>query len=267
MSLKVDPGSESAATARFIRASAGASFAALGLNFGQFASARISPVFGFITITVPARACVLAMAAASSRSAMYWIFSSSVSTALALRFSAIEPALPRVGHHDDFFALSSNLAIQFVFNPAQALFIQIDEAQYMRSEIALRIDALIFLLEVHALQIQRLHRILLVWRQLPRDPYKGTRRLQASFKQFTWNSQDAGQQPRRQLLVAKLGGHRKRRIHRDAHRQRVHIAVEDRAALRCDFDHALLLPLRPGHIFAVKEKLQVSQTPKNGAHP
>ena len=83
MSLKVDPGSYSAMTARFIRASAGASFATLGLNFGQFASPRISPVFGFITITVPAIACVLAIAAASSRSAMYWIFSSSVRTTFA----------------------------------------------------------------------------------------------------------------------------------------------------------------------------------------
>jgi hypothetical protein len=29
----------------------------------------------------------------------------------------------------------------------------------------------------------------------------------------------------------------------------------------------LLLPLRQGHVFAVKEKLQVSKTPEDGAHP
>jgi hypothetical protein len=74
-------------------------------------------------------------------------------------------------------------------------------------------------------------------------------------------------QPRRQLLVAKLGRHRERRIHGDAHRQRVHVAVIDGAALGRDFDHALLLPLRAGHVFAVPEKLQVSEAPKNGGQP
>ena len=43
----------------------------LGLNFGQFASARISPVFGFWMMTVPAMACVRAIPAWSSRSATY----------------------------------------------------------------------------------------------------------------------------------------------------------------------------------------------------
>src|SRR6266481_2815758 len=62
-------------------------------------------------------------------------------------------------------------------------------------------------------------------------------------------------------------GHRECRIHRDAHRQRVHVAVVDCPALGRDFDHALLLAVRPGHVFAVKEKLQVSQPPKNGRHP
>ena len=54
-----------------------------------------------------------------------------VRPAFALRFSTIEPALASVGHHDDFFALATDLAVQFVFDPAQTLFIEIDEAQYM----------------------------------------------------------------------------------------------------------------------------------------
>jgi len=80
-------------------------------------------VFGFITITVPAMARVLAIAAASSRSAMYWDFfverKNHVRAAFALRLSAIEPALARVRHHYDFFAFAPDLAIQFVFDPAK----------------------------------------------------------------------------------------------------------------------------------------------------
>src|SRR6266851_3754341 len=149
ISLNVDPGSYSAVTARFIRVSAGASLAELGLNFGQFASARISPLFGFTTITLPAMACVLAMAAPSSRSAMYWILSSSVRTTFAPRSAAVKPALPRVGHHDDLFALAANLAVQLVFDSTQALLIEIDEPQHVRRQVALRVEPLIFLLEIN----------------------------------------------------------------------------------------------------------------------
>ena len=93
------------------------------------------------------------------------------------------------------------------------------------------------------------------------------RRFKSRFQHFTRNPQHAGNQPRRQLLVAKFGRHRERRIHGDAHRQRVHVAVVDRAALRRYFNYALLLPLRSSHVFGVKEELQVSQPPKNDGHP
>src|SRR5260370_924221 len=96
-----------------------------------------------------------------------------VRAGLAPGFSAIEPALARVRHYDDFFALAADLAIQFVFDPAQSLFIEVDEAQHMPCPVA----------------------------------------------------------------------------------------------LRRDFDHALLLPLRPGHVFAVTEKLQVSQPSEYGGQP
>ena len=190
-----------------------------------------------------------------------------VHAAFSLRFSTVEPALACVGHHDDLFALAPDLAIQFVFDPTQPLFIEIDEAQYMRCEVALRIDALIFFLEVDASQIQRLHRFLFVWRQLARNPHKRVRGCQSRFKHFARSSQNTGEQLGRQLLVAKLGRHRECRIHRDAHCQRVHVAIVDRSALGRDFDHALLLPLRPGQVFAVKKKLQVSEPTENGGHP
>ena len=47
-------GSYAMLTARFIRTSPETSPAELGLNFGQLAMARISPLFGFITTTDPA---------------------------------------------------------------------------------------------------------------------------------------------------------------------------------------------------------------------
>ena len=190
-----------------------------------------------------------------------------VRAAFTLCFSTIEPALTRVRHHNNLFALAPDLAVQLVFDSAQALFIEIDEAENVRSKVALRINALILLLEVDAFQVQRLHRFFLFGRQLARNPHKRARRFQPCFKDFTWNSQDASKQPRRQLLVAKLRGHRKRRVHGNAHGQRVHVAIVDRAALRRDFNHALLLPLRSRHEFAMKEQLQVSEPPKNGGHP
>src|SRR5438132_931000 len=75
-----------------------------------------------------------------------------VRAAFTLRLSTIEPALPRVRHHDNLFALAPDLAVQLVFDSAQALFIEINEAEHVRSKVALRINALILLLEVDAFQ-------------------------------------------------------------------------------------------------------------------
>src|SRR2546427_11643958 len=45
------------------------------------------------------------------------------------------------------------------------------------------------------------------------------------------------------------------------------ISVVDGPALRRDFNHAPLLPLRAGHVFAVAEKLQATQAPEHRYHP
>ena len=50
------------------------SFRLLGLKVGRLVSARISPVCGFSTITVPAIALVSSIPRSSSRSAMAWMF-------------------------------------------------------------------------------------------------------------------------------------------------------------------------------------------------
>ena len=120
----------------------------------------MAPVFGSCTMTVPAGACVFSIAAANSRSAMYWIFSSSVSTtfdaAVALRFAAIKPALARVGHHHNFFAFAADQVVVFVFDSPEPFFVHIHESQNVRRQIALRVIPLIFFLKINALQVQRL---------------------------------------------------------------------------------------------------------------
>src|SRR5579862_9605182 len=45
------------------------------------------------------------------------------------------------------------------------------------------------------------------------------------------------------------------------------VAVINRAALWCDFDGALLLPLCAGEVFAMPDQLQVTQASKNRRHP
>ncbi len=62
-----------------------------------------------------------------------------------------------------------------------------------------------------------------------------------------------------ELRIPNLNGHGKYRVHRNAHRQRIHVAVVNRAALRSDFDDALLLTCCARKVFAVPEKLQVAE--------
>ena len=69
--LSVEPGSKTSVSAR-LRMRSRASFSMrLGLNAGQFASARISPVWGSMMIAVPALAWFSATPTRSSRSATY----------------------------------------------------------------------------------------------------------------------------------------------------------------------------------------------------
>src|ERR1043165_8531921 len=81
--LNVDPGSYVSLTPRLVQASRlyfGYSF---GLNVGKLAIPKISPVEGDIAIREIPFGRVLAAAAATSFSRMYWIFSSMV----VIRFS------------------------------------------------------------------------------------------------------------------------------------------------------------------------------------
>ena len=151
--------------------------AALGLNLGQLASARMAPVFGSCTMTVPAGACVFSIAAANSRSAMYWIFSSIVRTTLTPRSRCASPPsnqrFLRVGHHHNFFAFAADQLVVFVLDSPESLFVNIHKSQNMRGQVALRVVALIFFLEINALQVQGPHGLHFFRRQFSLDPNKG----------------------------------------------------------------------------------------------
>ena len=79
-------------------------------------------MFGFCTITVPAGACVLLNRRCQFAFGDVLNFfverEDDVRAALALRFAAVEPALPRVRHHHDLFALAADLVSQLVFDSA-----------------------------------------------------------------------------------------------------------------------------------------------------
>ncbi len=87
-----------------------------------------------------------------------------ICAALALRLSSIKPALPRVRHHHDLFALAANLAIELVLDSRKPFFIGIDETQNVRRQITLRIKSLVLVLEINAFEIQRFDGFHFVWR-------------------------------------------------------------------------------------------------------
>ncbi len=62
-------------------------------------------------------------------------------------------------------------------------------------------------------------------------------------------------------------GSRKHGIHRQAHRQLPAFAVVDRAALRADFEYALLLMLGFCEVFAIAEELEITQARQHRHHP
>jgi hypothetical protein len=61
--------------------------------------------------------------------------------------------------------------------------------------------------------------------------------------------------------------HGKDGIHRQAHGQRVHLAVEDFAALGRDFNHVLLLAPGPGQQIPIFDDLKVVELDDQTGHP
>ena len=178
-----------------------------------------------------------------------------IRAAFALRLHTVEPTLTRVRHHHNFFALAANLAVEPIFDPAEALFVEVDKTQHVGSKVALRVDALILFLEVNAFQIQRFHCFFPVGRHFAGNPNEALRGAQFCFQHVTGDSQHAREQLGRKLRISDFDGHGKHRVHRNAHGQRIPVAVVDGTSLGSDFDGALLLPSGAGEVFAVTEQL------------
>ena len=66
-------------------------------------------------------------------------------------------------------------------------------------------------------------------------------------------------EPRNHVRIGDLRWNRERGIHRHAHGQRIHVAVENFGAACADLHDQPLLVLRAGIIFAVAEELQVGK--------
>ena len=113
-----------------------------------------------------------------------------VGSAFAPCLHAVEPALPRVGHHHDLFALAANLAIQLVFDSTQALFIDVNKAQHVSGKVPLRVNALVLFLKVNAFQIQCLDSFLFVGRHFARYPDEALRRSQSRFQNVAGDAQN-----------------------------------------------------------------------------
>src|SRR5579859_1554251 len=189
-----------------------------------------------------------------------------VRAGLQLGLAAVEPALPRVLHDYDFSALTANLSVQLVLDAAESFFVQIDKAQHMRCKIALRIESLVFLLEIDALQVQRGDRFCFFGRQLSRYPYKRARGFEACFELFLRLPYHSGKQPGGEMFINNLGRDPERGVHGNAHRQWFPIPVVDGAALGGYLDGSLLLTMSGAKISAMAEKWKVREPPEDRNH-
>src|SRR6266480_68184 len=152
----------------------------------------------------------------------------------------------------------SNLGVQPVFDSGEPFFVEVHEAQYVGSKVALRVDSLVLLLKINPLQIEGLDRLFLVGRHLAGNPSEALCRRQFCFQHLARDPQHAGEQLRGQLNICDFNGYREHGIHRDAHCQGIQVAVVDGAALWRDVHDALLLPGRACEVLGVTDELQVA---------
>ena len=79
----------------------------------------------------------------------------------------------RVGHDHQAAGVAQHVLVVSVFEAAHSFLVNIDVAEHMRSQVALRIKALIFLLEIDPRQFGLLDRRRFGGIQLAPDPDKG----------------------------------------------------------------------------------------------
>ena len=188
---------------------------------------------------MPDSAWVCCIAVSSSRSAMYWIFSSMVRTTfspgIGLLLDAAEP-FPAGVHRDQHAAgLAAQLVVILALDPAQAFVVHAHVAEDLRCQFAFGIKALGFLLEIDAAQIQGPDAVRGFRVRLARDPAEGTGSFAFGQQFARIGLGDARDQGDGSGQVGNFGRHREHGIHRDRHRQFAAGTVVDDAALGRNF--------------------------------
>ncbi len=168
------------------------------------------------------------------------------------------------------------IAVELALHSSQTIVIGAHVSQDLGGELAVGIEALEFLLEVHALEIQRFHPRDLRGLKLARDPGEVSRGVQASgnlmrgsetvggvgvhhFGQGSGNRLTLGF-PFRILPLGDLRGHGVDRVGQHGHGQLMQIAIVEDAAPGRDLKGALLLPGGTVHEILVVHHLQPDQT-------
>ena len=172
-----------------------------------------------------------------------------------------------VGKNQHFAGLGANAVVQRILDAAQSLFVHVHVAQHMRRKLALGIKAPAFALKINSAKIHGRDSIGFFRWNLPGNPCEGVRTGDARGDFVRRNFQHLPQKPRHHVRIGNFGGHSERRIHRHAHRQRIHVAVKNFRAARSYIDNQSLLVLRAGIIFAVAEQLQVGQPSEHRSGP
>ena len=272
----MEPGSYTSLTAWFLSRLVVAWRKSLGLKVGRIAKARIWPVYGSWTTTVPFEAWVRSSAESSARSAMNWMFSSMVRT----RFSPGSGS--RSWLSSTWRRASSAVSMRpgtpcrslvvFALHASEAIVIGAHVSQDLRGKLAVGIEALEFLLEIHAFEIQRFHPRDLRGVKFARDPGEVSRGVQPGRNLMRGSEavggvgvHDFGQGSGNSLPLGSAGSPSAflkdgvDRIGQRGHGQLMQIAIVEDSAARRDLEGALLLPGGTVHEVLVMDDLQPDQ--------
>ena len=179
----------------------------------------------------------------------------------------VVPAAVRIGQDQHFARLAANGVVERVLDSSQPFLVDVHVTQHVRGEFAFRIEPSAFPLEINPAQIHRGNAVRFFRRQFSRNPRKGMRAGNPRGDFVGGNVQHFADQARHHIGVGNFRGHGEGRIHGNAHRQRIHVAVKNFGAARADIHDEPLLVLRAGIIFAVAEQLQVGQPSEHRPGP
>ena len=184
-----------------------------------------------------------------------------------LRLDIGEPPPFRVDRDEHLSRTSAQLVVELVLDPALTGILHANRTQHLRREIARRIKALRLLLEVNALQLQRIDALDGFVVRLARHPAE--RLVRAAIRQHyvVVVARDARDKGNRGRKVFDFSGHRECGIDQHRHRQLVTGAVVNHSALGGQRNGTLLLVSSLLDEFAVIENLQDHETPADGEAP